>query len=261
MFDALPSTPDLFPQPIPFDFAMLESCEMTGIIAYGIFNPMGPTLSIVSLLHHKAAEKSLIHFLMLNPFAQESAVIGVLPKEPDQEILMEVVPQAFAINDFSDFALVGGLPTFILHGGTKELFDVGLTCLSRHVAANERTAEVAEQFQILKQYAGHPWDRASFEMDQALNAVLAKDNDSATAPSRPPQVTASESTVPEWLKFLISSQHLKSELAGFLQAWAGSIDVQNGSCLAHSAMSMKQMLLCTGQSNPEFMIQMQSAIR
>ena len=112
IFDAVASTPGLFSQTIPFNVALLESCDMTGIIAYGIFNPMGPTISIVSLLHHKSADKSLIHFLMLNPFAQESAIIGVLPMEPDQELLMEVVPQAFAINDFSDFVLVGGLPTF-----------------------------------------------------------------------------------------------------------------------------------------------------
>lgn len=233
---------------------------MTGIFAYGIFNPMGPTISIVSLLRHKVADKSLIHFMILNPFAQESFAIGVMPVDPDQKQMMAVIPESFAINRFSDLTLVSDLPTLLIHGGTKDFIDLGIECLSRHVSANDRTGEVAEQMSVLKKFEGRPWDRASHDMDHALDAILAKVTGKANQHPRPSDPAESEIATKTWLNYLISTSHLKPELAGFLKAWEGSIGIQNGNHPAQSAMPLKQMLVYTALSNPEFMIQMRSSI-
>jgi len=260
LFDATPLKAGLFSDPVTVDFSILGSCDMTGYFAYGIFNPMGPTISIVSLLRHETDDRSLIHFLMLNPFAQESVAIGVLLGKPDEKQLMETITEAFAINDFSDLALVGGLPTFLLHGGSKESLELGNACLSRHVSENDRTGEVAEQLSSLREFEGRPWDRASRDMDQAMNAILAKATGKPISHAPSPESVGGGNATSAWLAHLISASHLKLELAGFLQAWEGSIGNQKGSQLARSAMPLQEMIVCAAHCNPEFMTQMRGAI-
>lgn len=262
LFAATPVKPGLFADPVKVDFSILEFCDMTGYFAYGIFNPMGPTICIVSLLRHETADKSLLHFLMLNPFGQESVVLGSLPRELKKKQLMETIPEAFAINDFTNLTLVGGLPTFLLHGGSEESLKLGRSCLSLHVSKKNRVGEVAKELGRLKEFKGRPWDRASSDMKQAMMDVfLAKAASKGLSLPQASEPISGGNKTSAWLDHLTSEGHLKSELAGFLQGWQGSIVNLKGSQVARSSMSFDSMITNLTRCNLAFTIAMLSASR
>ena len=249
----------LFQQAIPLDVEILEFCEVDGIFAYGIFNPMGPTISAISLLRNSSSTNSVVHYQMLNPFKQESYVIGVLPKIPTQDDLIDIIPDAFITNQFSSISLVGGLPTFFIPGGDMEYVLTAMTCLYQHISENDRLHEMAAQLEVLRKYKGKPWDRASYDMAKAFEKGAAEIDGAQHNLSR--DASDSGATIKEWLNFLTSAEHMKTEISGFLHAWEGSIGAQNGNLLAQSAMTIPQMMKRMGQSSSQFVIQFQNAMR
>ena len=262
IFKTASNTPGILRQSVPFDVDLLQECDVRGLFAYGIFNPMGPTLNIISLLSHSTAAQSLLHYRMLNPFSQESAVIGVLPKQPTQDELIGIIPDAFVTNKISDTVLIGSLPSFFLHGGSKELLVLAMTSLYQHVVENKRTSEMQDDLRVLQQYEGRPWDRATHDLEHTLQSIVAERK--GTTPAKTQSQSAGQdnlATVTEWIEYLMSPHHSKPELQGFLQSWEGSIGAQKGNFLAKAAMPLRELLSFVTTSNPAFMLQMQQAIR
>jgi hypothetical protein len=251
-----------FPQSRSLDADLLAECDMDGLFAYGIFNPMGPTLAIISLLKLKPFEVSLLHYRMLNPFAQASSILGVLPRNASPDQLLELVPNAFIINEIGDTTLVGSLPSFFLHGGTQDRLVLCMTCLYQHVDNNDRLDEVTRELQTLKDFKGRPWDRATHQMTEAFKGIAAQRK---PVPMEHPEPASTQQTdkdvLIEWQRFLGSAEHLAEELRGFLTAWDGSIGAQKGNFLAQSAMPLKQMLFSVEQSNQVFMQQMMRVLK
>ena len=262
VFKTASTTPGISGHSVPFDVDLLQECDVSGLFAYGIFNPMGPTLNVISLLSHSTAEQSLLHYRMLNPFAQESAVIGVLPKHPTQDELIDIIPDAFVINQISETVLIGGLPSFLLHGGSQELLVLAMTSFCQHVVENKRTSEMQDNLCVLKQYEGRPWDRATHELKNAFQSIVAERK--GTMPAQTQSQSAGEdnlAAVTEWIEYMMSPHHSKPELQGFLQSWEGSIEAQKGNYLAKAAMPLPQMLSFVFKSNIAFMQQVQAASR
>ncbi len=251
----------IFPESRSLDADLLAECDLEGLFAYGIFNPMGPTLAIISLLKLKPFEVSLLHYRMLNPFAQASSVFGVLPRNATPDQLLELVPDAFIVNEIGDTTLVGSLPSFFLHGGTQDRLVLCMTCLYQHVDNNGRLDEVTRELQTMEDFKGRPWDRAKYQMTEALKGIAAQKK---PVPMEHPDPVSTKQTdkdvLIKWQRFLGSTEHLSEELKGFLTAWEGSIGAQKGNYLAQSAMPLKQMLLSVGQCNPAFVTQMMNVI-
>ena len=163
--------PGLFPELMPVALAQLAACKIKGLFGYGIFNPMGPTLNMISLLEHPEARNSFIHLRMLSPFLQTSNIFAVLPTNPSKEDLLDIISIAFAQSQNSDTALVASLPTFLLHSGSKDHSIISIVSLRRHVMENRRVFEVQKNLRLLRQFEGRPWDRAAFETKTGLENV------------------------------------------------------------------------------------------
>lgn len=262
VFSSAGSNEGIFPESRALDADLLAECDIDGLFAYGIFNPMGPTLAIISLLKLKPFEVSLLHYRMLNPFAQTSSVFGVLSRNATPEKLLELVPDAFIVNEIGDTTLVGSLPSFFLHGGTQDRLVLCMTCLYQHVDNNERLDEVTRELQTMEDFKGRPWDRATYPMTEALQGIAAQRKPLPTEHPEPvPTHEADKDVLIKWQRFLGSAEHLTEELRGFLTAWDGSIGAQKGNYLAQSAMPLKQMLFSVSQSNPVFMQQMMRVLK
>jgi len=233
---------------LPFDSELLEFCRIDGIFAYGIFNPMGPTISTISLLSHESHPKVMIHYQMLNPFAQNSFIIGVLSGKPKQDELIEILPDIFIKNKFTNITLVGSLPTFFMPGSLEHGI-TGATALYQHINMNNRIPEMSQQLQLLKKYIGKPWDRTSHEMAMGLKKDIEEKSSS-------PFTNKISSSIKEWIEFLASDEHRKPEMYNFSQAWLGSIDFQKDNYLGKEAMQLEQMLRRVAQSNPAFLMQL-----
>jgi hypothetical protein len=261
VFSSAGTNPGIFRQSRPLDADLLAECDMDGLFAYGIFNPMGPTLAIISLLKLEPFEVSLLHYRMLNPFAQDSSILGVLPANVQHDQLLQIVPDAFVVNEIGDTTLIASLPSFLLHGGTQDRLLLCMTCLYQHVDNNDRIAEVARELQTLEDFKGRPWDRATYQMTEAFKGIATQRK---PAPIKRPEPVSTQRTTKDvlikWERFLDSTEHLSEELKGFLTAWEGSIGAQKGNYLAQSAMPLKQMLISIGQSNPAFVTQMMNVI-
>ena len=203
---------------------------------------------------------SLIHYQMLNPFAQERMVIAALPKDAPKHELVTVLSRAFAVNNVADSVLIGGLPTFLILPEDDDYSAIALSCLRSHVIENDRLSEAIEQLGLLRQYEGRPWDRASSDMQRAMESHGGKRPGSMVSDTRAiVDEKGAVSLLEEWLQLLISPSHLNAEVRGFLQAWQGAIDFQKGNFLAKEAMPLEQMLNCVIESNPRFVIQIRKA--
>ncbi len=262
VFSSAGTNMGIFPQSRSLDADLLAECDMDGLFAYGIFNPMGPTLAMISLLKLHPFEVSLLHYRMLNPFEQASSILGVLPRNASPDQLLKLVPDSFIVNKIGETTLVGSLPSFLLHGGTQDRLALCMTCLYQHADNNDRLDEVIQEFQTLKDFKGRPWDRAEHQMTEAVKGIAAQRKPVQSEHPEPVSTHQTNKDVMlEWLKFLGLAEHMTEELRGFLMAWDGSIGAQQGNFLAQSAMSLEQMLFSVGQSNQVFMQQMRRVIK
>lgn len=257
--------PGLFPELMPVALAQLEACKIKGLFGYGIFNPMGPTLNMISLLEHPEAHNSFIHLRMLSPFLQTSNIFAVLPANPSKEHLLDIISIAFAQSQNSDTALVTSLPTFLLHSGCKDHFIISIFSLRRHVMKNRRVFEVQKNLRLLRQFEGKPWDRAAFEtktgLENALETLRIKSAEKSTTAPQPQTVSDEETAiVDDWLHHLTNPSHFKYEMQGFLQAWSGSIQYQNRTGIDKPAIPLDGMIKEITFFNPAFAMQLHAAI-
>jgi hypothetical protein len=253
--------PNFTPTRVAPDF--LGQCEPTGLFAYGIFNPMGPTICTVSLLRHERANTSLIHYQMLNPFAQERMVIGALVNEASNAEFVALLARTFADNNINEHPLILSLPTFLMVSEKgNDSRALAFACLRSHVTENGRLSEIVERLVSLKRYKGRPWDRAKSERARAMESFAAQQPPSKVSGSR---AVADEKeglkALEEWLELLTSPNHLQAELRSFVQAWQGSIDFQHDNFLGKEAMPLEQMLNSVMESNPECVVQIGKAIQ
>jgi hypothetical protein len=249
--------------PIHVASDLLQQCEVSGLFAYGIFNPMGPTLSIISVLRHAAADTSLIHYQMLNPFVQQRMVIGALPKDAPKHELVTLLTRTFAVNNVDDSILIVGLPTFLILPEEDAHGAIALSCLRSHVIENDRLSEVVEELESLRRHEGRPWDRAASERPEAMMEYFGENRRGSRVSDTRARFDERRAVrlLEEWLQLLTSPSHLNAESRGFVQAWQGAIDLQAGNFLAAEAMSLEQMLNCVIESNPTFVLRLREAIQ
>ena len=252
--------PDFTPIRVAPD--LLGQCEVNGLFAWGIFNPMGPTICTVSLLRHETADTSLVHYQMLNLFAQERIVIGALGNDASMDKLTTLLNRLFAVNDVDGSALIGGLPTFLIFPEGDPYRAIAFSCLRSHILENDRVSEVVVRLKAFKRFEGNPWDRAKSDVSRLMESSEANQLITTISESRMTiDKKSALAALAEWLELLVSARHLKSELGGFLGAWEGSIDLHKDNSLGKTAMAVEPMLNCVIESTPEFALQISKAIQ
>jgi len=261
VFKSLENRRGLLDGPVDVNQEIHQSCKPTELFAWGIFNPYGPTLSILSLLNHDESDASLVHNRMVNPFSQTSQVVAVVDKGITQEALTELLSDAFAQNEFGESCLVGGLPSFLLFGQTRDTADLCLNCFQSHVAANDRMAEILDGLETYRKYPGKPWDRATGDQERALRRFVAeKAGESLPADSNASSEFDADQFV-AWAKYILSDEHRLPEMQGFVQAWEGSIGFQKGNALAQSALNTRDLLTLLSESCPSMVLQLGEGMR
>jgi hypothetical protein len=261
IFRSLENQRGLLDEPVDVDQGIHQSCEPKELFAWGIFNPYGPTLSILSLLNHDDSDASLVHNRMLNPFSRTSEVVAVVEKGITQEALTEFLADAFAQNEIGESCLVGGLPSFLLFGKTQDTVELCLNCFQSHVAENDRMSEILDGLETYRKYPGNPWDRATGDQKHALRRFVAeKAGDSLPADSNASSEFDADLFV-AWAEYILTDEHRLPEMQGFFQAWEGSIGFQKGNALAQSALNTRDLLTLLSESCPSMVLQLAEAIR
>lgn len=261
IFQSLEKQRGLLDEPVEVGQMIHQSCNPTELFAWGIFNPYGPTLSVISLLNHDESEAALVHHRMLNPFSQRSEVVAVLDSGSDAEERDELLAEVSAQNEIGDSCLIGGLPSFLLFGETPDTIELCLSCFESHVAGNDRMREVIESLATFRKFPGNPWDRATGDQERAFSRILAERTGSPPPADSNAAVEFDAEQFGEWVECLVSDEHRLPEMQGFIQACEGSINVQKGNALAKSALNTRNLLTLLSEACPSMVLQLAEAIR
>ena len=261
IFQSLENQRGLLDEPVEIGQNIHQLCNSTELFAWGIFNPYGPTLSVISLLNHDESEAALVHHRMLNPFSQLSGVVAVLDSDSEAEERDELLTKVCAQNEIGDSCLIGGLPSFVLFGKTSGTVELCLSCFESHVAKNDRMRDVIEDLARFRKFPGNPWDRATGDQERVFSRILAERTESPLPDDSNAAVEFDAEQFGEWAECLVSDEHRLPEMKGFILAWEGSINVQKGNALAKSALNTGNMLTLLSEACPAMVLQLAQAIR
>ena len=73
----------------------VEHVDLKPLLMWGIFNPMGPTIQTLCLATQDGFDNQLLYFRMMNPFSQESLVVGAIPPDTEHESFVRFLYQLF----------------------------------------------------------------------------------------------------------------------------------------------------------------------
>jgi hypothetical protein len=192
----------------------------TPLIAWGSFNPMGPTTTCLSLVPtHQSKE----HFLLLRshtPFTSTNIVYGLIPDKVTRDLdgLNLTLEQLFERNGSSEFPLMSSLPSHVpvIPQSPLKLTQVkSLVTLAAQRAQDQ--ARVGELANWIERYWCDPWQRAKTEFDQALKAggsesgvPLSESQPSADAWER-------------WWALVSHKDHVAAEIGQMSTIWQGHL--------------------------------------
>jgi hypothetical protein len=147
------------------------------LVAWGFFNPFGPTLSGLWLLDVPETEEKLVSYQTLNPFNQSWTVYGLLPRGAETTMLGQMLGELFARNGSSEEPLLGSLPTHILHPDLDVEYELKpvlettaiRVLFSRAVAQLEADQlDFTSQCDLMRRFWASPWERTKHEVRSAL---------------------------------------------------------------------------------------------
>ena len=177
------------------------------LLAAGIVNPFGPTLSAVSVIGDAQGQYTDLVSIMLNPFKQEVVPIG--------RIALPVQWASPAVlTDYWTFA--GSCPTLLLpsvHLSTE----IAAAACSQFL---QRFPDAANVLDRVKRHFANPWDRVSEEVQGMVEQLTEQGGGSSTP--RPAHALDSDQAF-EMAELLLSTAHTVPELQAFNYAWNGAI--------------------------------------
>lgn len=192
-----------------FPISSLEDRNLFTIIAGGIVNPMGPTLSVLAL-DGKAvigAHLPILH-ISLNPFSSFMKEIGVVKCGEEWINTESILP--LLSNNF------GSCPTLLL---PSRIFSSEVEIKSLYAKFIESFDDASSTLKQIKKFPGDPMNRVQDEMDNIMDTININDKEVCDR-----KIELFEAL--EFVNIQTNSENLKSELKAFLFAWNGSINFQ-----------------------------------
>lgn len=198
------------------------------LLCWALFNPYGPTWSSVGLLPTEDPEIELLFYRMLNPFGQQSALVGVvLRSEGDETVVVsrlaeelfarEVMPS----EDGSDelFLIGNGVPDvrYVVWNDAKF---AAVADRAFRTTPRLRELDVVRAVREIREFSGRPWDRTAAQREAALKRMTPE----GLITPLPHEGTTTESVINEWLTLVSQQEHWVPELVNFPGAWHGAID-------------------------------------
>jgi hypothetical protein len=204
------------------------------LIAWGLFNPYGPTLNVIG--RTTGGEVDYLWYAMLNPFKQQIVLFGSLvgadrgaaapiAVQLERCISENVLTAASGV----ELPLVTYPPAFVLERG-DEVYPGRRALMTLLGSAGIRCYDLNEVVRQLERSQGNPWERAT---EQHRGWSPQRDGETGEY--------AEHEEVLRWLSRILETQQLYREVACFREAWAGSIAQQirhGNSHLADHAMSL-----------------------
>jgi len=204
--------------------AAAPESDVTQVIAFGIFNPYGPTMFSIDLIRVAGTGEALITSTMLNPFQSTATAYAILPASSsgDPEPLRHCLTILSKRNGHPEFPiLLASEPTYVLLPRESNLtidflrqFVLGLL----EAAGIEGIGESAE---LLEQFAGRPWDRATEEMAIAARSYVQTRMAGSETASAPP--VNSPADYDRWWRIASNPEHVRVEMGEMETAWRGAL--------------------------------------
>lgn len=190
----------------------IHNLDIATLLAFGIVNPLGPTLTALAL-HGRIESGKLLPILhiMLNPFSQSVTEIG----------MATMGATWFPIDSYRKFLNLsfGGCPTLLL--SSVAFTQEGAVFLYANFLAH-----FDDGYSVLKkvrQFPGDPWKRVKQDMsDFRSTAETITKKQSQDARHR--RLTQDEAM--ELSSNLLEPENMRSEIQAFMYAWDGSIQFQ-----------------------------------
>jgi hypothetical protein len=193
----------------------------TTLLATGIINPFGPTLTVLAIEGDtRSGLESPVLRLVLNPFLQDFQQVGIA-RQGDTWSLESQLPPLFPL--YAEESC----PTLLMHSP--------LLGHEQAVAVfTELLATVKDGASVLEGVRRHPGDPGNRVQEQ-MNGLSAALQASLTGQETDRRLTTEEAR--ELAENLLNPHNLLAETKAFLYAWKGSIEFQGSGAMAEDALS------------------------
>lgn len=228
------------PLKIPED----DLCGRDGrmLVSWGIFNPMGPTVSSLVYLPFDRGERGLVAYSMLNPFGRCTYAIDVIDGgESFADEAVRVATDLFSRNVVdrkrgASLILDGCAPTYVYPHSGEPSFDSAVPVfLALNPALAKCDLECGGAIE-----EEEPWDEATEELRSAVKAherhhmTVVREGGDGDEFSR-------------WYARVSRPARVKAQLAAIIEAWSGSIGFaqslgESGAMLADDAYGTERLV-------------------
>lgn len=201
---------------VPFE--RFADADVTMLFGWGIFNPLGPTMATMNLV--EAGPAQMLVYSYRHPLQQRDVGYAAIPHEVarNKDSVRFLVSEVCSRNGSPGYPLLpGSLPShvFVPAGGPLKLAD--MEGALRRLLVHSRPENLYALADKLERFRGRPWDRASSELDDAVNAIVHKVD--PIGARWPPD----DRTWSTWWRAVTDEEHVASEMGQMQAAWVGSI--------------------------------------
>lgn len=184
--------------------------EIVAITLLGIFNPMGPTLTPISLLRNDDSKIAYLLVTSLNPFNQTRQLVARLDDD-----MGDLAIHLSLLGESNAESLPKSLPSLMAFTSTDDyVISILAAATIGFLKSIPLTEPLSETVSSYRKHAGDPWSRIpSFE--EMMEGSIKKNPVEVASPS--------EEDWDDWYNTMFDREHLTGELKGILSAWNGSI--------------------------------------
>jgi hypothetical protein len=191
-----------------------EADHASGILAWGIFNPYGPTLSFLALIGVPEHPESLLYLTQMNPFQCTNLVYGLVPDSIRDGCLNEILDELLSEHSTGEFGLFSDcLPSFIMPLAPRIKF----VDLVHKGLAHVGSEKVQRECVLLRRIPNDPWGMAT----EMLRVFGERQDEVRSAPIRQ---AATADDLDEWLSLITDKDHWVSYISQMRHACAGAIE-------------------------------------
>jgi hypothetical protein len=229
---------------VPVSEGELLAWGATGLFAWGVFNPYGPTLSFLGTVPSDTGGTDLLWFRTLNPFHQAGWLIGTLAGDDRagaglaRHLVQVMNGNVVAAASGELVRLQTCPPDWVMWISDDPAVNKAVCwCISGSPEVAE--ADLAGRIAQILRHWRRPWDRAAEERDRAWAPVR-----EAVRTGAGPRDHATRSLLEAWWRLISRRDHMVPELVAFPEAWVGAIRFQadaGNEALARSAYPMAQV--------------------
>lgn len=214
------------------------------LLCWAIFNPYGPTWSSVGLISTEDPAIDLLFYRMLNPFGQQSAVVGAVRRgeRDDAAAVSRLVETLFtrevigSADGREELYLIGNAVPDVRCVVWDEADFVAAADRAFRLAPRLRDLDVVRSVREIREFEGRPWDRTAAQREAALKRMTPE----GIVTPLPHAGTTTDAVIDEWLMLVSQQEHWVPELLDFPGAWHGAIDHASAE-LAQNAYTFWQL--------------------